>query len=204
MLRPNEYHWRDGVGPRAKRPIKINTNWGGVNEDNAFGTNEYMCFVERLGAEAYVSANVGSAAPSETAEWVEYMTSPNGSTLAKERGANGHPAPFAVRYLGIGNELWGCGGNMRAEEAAGVTNRYAQFAKSGTGKMLKIASGPSDEDYAWTDTMMRLSAKNIDGCHFTITHVRATRIGTTRAQRSDTPSTNGPRPCATHCGWTSS
>lgn len=163
----DEYHWRDGIGPRGKRPVKINTNWGGVNEDNAFGTNEFMGFVERLGAEAYVSANVGSASPSETAEWVEYMTSPNGSTLAKERAANGHPAPFAVRYLGIGNELWGCGGNMRAEYAADLTNQYAQFAKAGGGangpKMLKIASGPSDEDYAWTETMMKLSGKHIDG-----------------------------------------
>ncbi|MGI4731052.1 MAG: alpha-N-arabinofuranosidase [Janthinobacterium lividum] len=159
----DEYHWRDGIGARAKRPVKINTNWGGVNEDNAFGTNEYMGFVERLGAEAYVSANVGSAPPSETAQWVEYMTSPGGSTLAKERAVNGHPAPFPVRYLGVGNELWGCGGNMRAEYAADLTNRYAAFAKSGSGKMLKIASGPNGDDYAWTDTMMRLAGKNIDG-----------------------------------------
>ena len=159
----DEYHWRDGIGPRAKRPVKINTNWGGVNEDNAFGTNEYMGFMDRLGAEAYVSANVGSAPASETAQWLEYMTSPNGSTLAKERAANGHPAPFKVAYVGIGNELWGCGGNMRAEYAADLTNRYAQFAKSGAGKMLKIASGPSDSNYAWTDTMMRIAGANIDG-----------------------------------------
>lgn len=159
----DEYHWRDGVGPRAKRPVKINTNWGGVNENNSFGTNEFMGFVERLGAEAYVSANLGSAPPSETAQWVEYMTSPTGSTLAKERAANGRPAPFPVHYLGLGNELWGCGGNMRAEYAADLTNRYATFAKSGTGTMLKIAAGPSDEDYPWTETLMRLSAKHIDG-----------------------------------------
>ncbi|MEN2787719.1 alpha-L-arabinofuranosidase C-terminal domain-containing protein [Sphingomonas qilianensis] len=159
----DEYHWRDGIGPRAKRPVKINTNWGGVNEDNAFGTDEFMGFVERLGAEAYVSANVGSAPPAETAQWLEYMTSPNGSTLAKERAANGHPAPYKVQYVGIGNELWGCGGNMRAEYAADLTNRYAQFAKSGGGKMLKIASGPSDANYGWTETMMRLTGKNIDG-----------------------------------------
>ena len=159
----DEYHWRDGVGARGKRPVKINTNWGGVNEDNAFGTPEFMGFVERLGAEAYVSANVGSAPPSETAQWVEYMTSPNGSSLAKERAADGHPAPFKVPYLGIGNELWGCGGNMRAEYAADLTNRYAAFAKSGSGKMRKIASGPSDSNYEWTDTLMRLSGKHIDG-----------------------------------------
>ncbi|WP_420381010.1 alpha-N-arabinofuranosidase [Novosphingobium sp.] len=159
----DEYHWRDGIGPAAARPVKINTNWGGVNEDNAFGTQEYMGFVERLGAEAYVSANVGSAPPSETAAWIEYLTSPTGSTLAKERAANGHPAPFKVTYLGVGNELWGCGGNMRAEYAADLTNRYAQFAKSGAGPMLKIASGPSDSNYEWTDTMMRLAGKAIDG-----------------------------------------
>ncbi|WP_267381947.1 MULTISPECIES: alpha-L-arabinofuranosidase C-terminal domain-containing protein [unclassified Sphingomonas] len=159
----DDYHWRDGVGPRAKRPVKINTNWGGVDEDNAFGTNEYMGLAERLGAEAYISANVGSAPPSETEQWLEYMTSPTGSTLAKERAANGHPAPFPVRYIGLGNELWGCGGNMRADYAADLTNRYAQFAKSGSGKMLKIASGPSDADYAWTETLMRLSGKYIDG-----------------------------------------
>lgn len=159
----DEYHWRDGIGTRGKRPIKINTNWGGVNEDNAFGTNEFMGFAERLGAEAYISANVGSAPPSETAQWLEYMTSPNGSTLAKERAANGHPAPYKVPYVGIGNELWGCGGNMRAEYAADLTNRYGVFAKSGNGKMLRIASGPSEGDYDWTDTMMRIAGKNIDG-----------------------------------------
>lgn len=159
----DEYHWRDGIGPRAKRPVKVNTNWGGVNEDNSFGTNEFMGFVERLGAEAYVSANIGSAPPSETAQWIEYMTSPSGSTLAKERAANGHPDAFRLHYLGLGNELWGCGGNMRAEYAADVTNRYAAFAKSGSGTMLKIASGPSDEDYPWTETLMRLSGKYIDG-----------------------------------------
>lgn len=159
----DEYHWRDGIGPRNKRPVKINTNWGGVNEDNAFGTHEFMGFVEKLGAEAYVSLNVGSAPPSEGAQWVEYMTSPNGSTLAKERAANGHAGPWKVEYLGIGNELWGCGGNMRAEYAADVTNRYAQFAKSGNGKMMKIASGGLEDDVAWTDSMMRVAGKYIDG-----------------------------------------
>jgi alpha-N-arabinofuranosidase len=159
----DEYHWRDGIGPRAKRPVKINTNWGGVNEDNAFGTQEYMGFVERLGTEAYVSANLGSAPPSETAQWLEYMTAPTGSTLAKERAANGHPAPFPVQYVGLGNELWGCGGNMTADYAANEINRYAQFAKVQSGKTLKIAAGPSDADYNWTEVLMQKSAKYIDG-----------------------------------------
>ena len=160
----DEYHWRDGIGPASKRPVKVNTNWGGVNEDNSFGTHEFMGFVERLGAKAYVSANVGSAPPSETAQWVEYVTAPaNTSMLARERAKNGHAGPWKLQYLGIGNELWGCGGNMRAEYAADLTNRYAQFAKSANGPMLKIASGPSDENYEWTRDLMRIAGKNIDG-----------------------------------------
>ncbi|SFN81166.1 alpha-N-arabinofuranosidase [Sphingomonas sp. OK281] len=160
----DEYHWRDGIGATKARPTKVNTNWGGVNEDNAFGTHEYFGLMDRLGASTYVSANVGSAPPSETAQWVEYMTAAKGTTvLAKERERNGHAAPWKIQYLGIGNELWGCGGNMRAEYAADLTNRYAQFAKSANGPMLKIASGPSDSNYEWTEAMMRIAGKNIDG-----------------------------------------
>ncbi|MCD2324397.1 alpha-N-arabinofuranosidase [Sphingomonas sp. IC-56] len=160
----DEYHWRDGIGPRGKRPVKINTNWGGVNEDNSFGTHEFMGFVERLGARAYVAANLGSGSPAETTQWLDYMTSPQGSTvLAKERATNGHAAPWNVHYLGIGNELWGCGGNMRAEYAADLTNQFSTFAKTGKPPMLKIASGPSDANYEWTEEMMKLSAKHIDG-----------------------------------------
>jgi len=160
----DEYHWRDGIGATKARPTKVNTNWGGVNEDNSFGTHEYFGLMDRLGGSTYVSANVGSAPPAETAQWVEYMTAPQGTTvLAKERERNGHAAPWKIQYLGIGNELWGCGGNMRAEYAADLTNRYAQFAKSANGPMLKIASGPSDSNYEWTEAMMRIAGKNIDG-----------------------------------------
>jgi len=160
----DEYHWRDGIGPAKDRPGKVNTNWGGVNEDNSFGTHEYFGLMERLGASTYVGANLGSAPPAETAQWVEYMTAAKGSSvLAKERAKNGHAEPWKVQYLGIGNELWGCGGNMRADYAADETNRYAQFAKSANGPMLKIASGPSDSNYEWTESMMRIAGKNIDG-----------------------------------------
>ena len=157
------YHWRNGIGPQAKRSVMVNTNWGGVTEDNSFGTHEYFGFLDQIGAEAYVSGNVGSAAPSELAEWVEYMTSPTGSSLAKERAANGHPAPWKVSYIGIGNELWGCGGNMRAEYAADVTKRYSSFIRPGNGKAIKVASGGLEDDYAWTETMMREAGKDIDG-----------------------------------------
>ena len=160
----DEYHWRDGVGPVSKRPVKVNTWWGGVTEDNSFGTNEYFGFLDLIGAESYVSANIGNAPPREMAEWVEYMTSATGSTLAKERAANGHPAPYKLTYLGLGNELWGCGGEMRAEYAADVTRRYATFVKPGDGtKVMKIASGANSDDYHWTEVMMREAGEKIDG-----------------------------------------
>ena len=160
----DEYHWREGVGAPAKRPVKVNTHWGGVTEPNAVGTNEFMNFSELVGADAYVSGNVGSAPPQEMADWVEYMTSPTASTLANERRANGRKEPWKLPYLGLGNELWGCGGNMRPEYAADVTRRYATFVKAPAGThIMKIASGASDENYTWTDVMMRDAGKMIDG-----------------------------------------
>jgi alpha-L-arabinofuranosidase len=159
----DEYNWREGVGPRAKRPVKINTHWGGVTEPNTFGTHEFMDFAELVGAEAYVSGNVGNGAPREMAEWVEYITSPAGS-LADERAANGRKTPWKLPYFGLGNELWGCGGNMRAEYAADVTRRYSTFIKVPAGvKIMKMASGPSDADYNWTEVMMRDAGRHFDG-----------------------------------------
>jgi len=159
----DEYHWREGIGPRSKRPVKINTNWGGVTEPNAVGTHEFMDLLEQIGAEPYISGNVGNGTPREMAEWVEYMTSPAGS-LADERAANGHKAPWAVPYFGIGNELWGCGGNMRAEYAADETRRYATFIKAPKDtRILKIASGANSGDVAWTETMIRETKNQVDG-----------------------------------------
>jgi len=164
----DEYNWREGVGPRAKRPVKINTHWGKVTEPNTFGTHEFLDFAELLGAEAYISGNVGSAAPRELAEWVEYVTSLAGS-LATERAANGRKEPWKLPYIGLGNELWGCGGNMRAEYAADVTRRYSTFIKVPQGtRILKSASGPSDEDYHWMEVMMRDAGRHFDsiGLHY--------------------------------------
>ena len=159
----DEYNWREGIGPRASRPVKINTNWGGVTEDNAFGTNEFMNFSEMIGAEAYVSGNVGTATPREMAEWVEYMTAPAGS-LAELRKKNGRAAPWKLPIMGIGNELWGCGGSMRPEYAADETRRFSQFIKVPAGtKTLKIASGASSDDYNWTEVMMRDARGSFDG-----------------------------------------
>ena len=164
----DEYNWREGVGPRSKRPVKINTNWGKVVEPNSFGTHEFLDFAELVGAEPYISGNVGSGSPRELAEWVEYVTSPAGS-LASERAANGRKAPWKLPYIGLGNELWGCGGNMRAEYAADVTRRYSTFIKVPAGVTIKkSASGPSDEDYHWTEVMMRDASQHFDaiGLHY--------------------------------------
>jgi len=158
----DEYHWREGIGPRAKRPTKINTHWGGVTEPNSVGTHEFMDLAEQIGAEAYIAGNVGNGSPQEMAEWVEYMTAPAGS-LADERARNGHKAPWKVPLFGVGNELWGCGGNMRAEYAADLTRRYATFIKAPAGtRILKIAAGANVDDYKWTETLIRETAGQID------------------------------------------
>ena len=159
----DEYNWREGIGPREKRPVKINTHWGKVEEPNSFGTHEFMDFAELVGAEAYVSGNVGSGTPREMAEWVEYMTSPAG-TLASEREKNGRKEPWKVPFFGLGNELWGCGGNMRPEYAADETRRYSTFVKVPAGvRIMKMASGPSDSNYDWTEAMMKIAGGQIDG-----------------------------------------
>jgi len=160
----DEYHWREAIGDPKGRKVKINTHWGYVTEDNKFGTHEFMDFAELLGAEPYVSGNIGSAPPFEMAEWVEYMTAPIGSSLAQERAENGRDKPWKLTMFGLGNELWGCGGNMRPEYAADLTRRYSTFVKVPWGQsVFKVASGANDTDYNWTDVMMERAGGSFDG-----------------------------------------
>jgi alpha-N-arabinofuranosidase len=153
----DEYHWRNGVGPADKRTVTLNPNWGGVIEPNSFGTDEFMDFLNQIGTEAYVSVNVGSGTPREAAEWLEYMTTAQPTTLAKERAANGHPAPYKVGYLGIGNESWDCGGNMTPDYYLSQLKIYSRFvrnfnpAQQDKDQMLKIAVGPGGDGPRWTD-----------------------------------------------------
>jgi alpha-N-arabinofuranosidase len=150
----DEYHWRDGIGPREQRPVKVNTNWGGVVETNAFGTHEFFDLVELLGADAYVNGNVGSGTVREMAEWVEYMTSDKDSTLANDRRRNGREKPWDIAYFGIGNETWGCGGQMRPEYYADLYRRYAAFIKTPPGKRPRlVASGHHGEHTEWTEVL---------------------------------------------------
>ncbi|WP_049721033.1 alpha-N-arabinofuranosidase [Gilvimarinus polysaccharolyticus] len=163
----DEYHWREGIGRREDRPTKVNTHWGGVEEPNSFGTHEFFEFVELLGADAYVNGNLGSGTVKEMAEWMEYMTGDKGSTLASERRANGREEPFDIAYFGIGNEAWGCGGNMRPEYYADLYRQYATFLKTPHGKRPKfVASGGHTEDTRWTDVLSKNIESNIDGISY--------------------------------------
>jgi len=151
----DEYHWRKGIG--SPRTVTLNPNWGGVIEPNTFGTHEFLDFLDQIGAEAYVSVNVGSGTPQEAAEWLEYLTTAQPTTLAKERAANGHPAPYKVAYLGIGNESWDCGGNMTPDYYLSQMKAYSRFvrnfnpAQQDKQQMLKIAVGPGGDGPRWTE-----------------------------------------------------
>jgi alpha-L-arabinofuranosidase len=152
----DEYHWRDGIGSRDKRPVRINTNWGGVPESNAFGTHEFFDFVEMIGADAYVNANVGTGSPQEAAQWLEYMTGDQDTTLAKERKVNGRDKPWKVSIYAMGNETWGCGGNMRPDYYADVYNQYTTFMKAQPGAMPELlASGDHDDQTVFTNALMK-------------------------------------------------
>jgi len=147
----DDYHWQDGIGPKENRPERINVHWGSVIENNHFGTHEFVDFCAQVGAEPYVCGNMGSGSVREMRNWLEYMNFAGNSTLAKLRGKNGHPEPFNVKYFGIGNENWGCGGSMSPEYYAHEVRRYSTFLYSfGVQPFYKIACGPSGDDPSWT------------------------------------------------------
>jgi alpha-N-arabinofuranosidase len=152
----DEYHWRDGIGPRNLRPTMINTNWGNVTEDNSFGTHEFLELCELLGTEPFIVGNVGSGTVEEMNKWIEYLNFDGVSPMTNMRKQNGRDKPWGVQYWGIGNENWGCGGNMTAEYYLTQYRQYSTYAKNYPGANLrKIASGPNSTDYRWTDVLMQ-------------------------------------------------
>jgi alpha-N-arabinofuranosidase len=160
----DEYHWQNGIGSREKRPAMINTNWGGVTEDNSFGTHEFLELCRQIGCEPYFSGNVGSGTVQELSQWVEYVNSDNVSPMTDIRKKNGRNHSWGVKYWGIGNESWGCGGNMRAEFYADQARRYGTYMRDyGTNKVFKIACGSNGDDYLWTETMMKEAGGFING-----------------------------------------
>lgn len=165
----DEYHWRDGIGPREKRPVRVNTTWGGVPEPNAVGTHEFFDLAEQLGSEAYVNGNLGTGSAQEMAEWLEYMTADGPSTLAQQRRTNGRDKPFRVHYFGVGNEAWGCGGHMTPEYYVNLYRQVATFLKAPQNNRPKlVASGGNGTDLAWTDVLARDIRQRMDA----ITHHR--------------------------------
>jgi len=158
----DEYHWRKGIGPNNQRAVTLNPNWGGVTEPNTFGTHEFMDFIDQIGSRAYLSINLGSGTVQEAAEWLEYMTASQQTSLAKERAANGHPEPYDVPLLGIGNESWDCGGNMTTDYYLSQLKLYSRFVRNldaaqqkGAKEMLKIAVGPNGGNTQWTEAIMK-------------------------------------------------
>ena len=152
----DEYHWKDGIGPKETRKRMINTHWGGVVEDNSFGTHEFFELCEQLGCKTYVNGNVGSGTVQEMSEWVEYMTFDGVSPMAQLRKENGHEKPWKVDYFGVGNENWGCGGNMTPEYYANLYRRYQTYVRhyDSAAPIQKICGGPNVDDTNWTKKVL--------------------------------------------------
>ena len=157
----DEYHWREGIGPASRRPARVNASWGGVIEPNSFGTHEFMDFADLLGAEVFLSVNVGSGTVQEGADWLEYLTADKPTTLQKERAANGHAAPYKIKYLGLGNENWGCGGAMSTEHYVEEMKRFSHYlrnlnpAQTGDQAMKRVAVGWDSGNSDYTEEVMK-------------------------------------------------
>jgi alpha-L-arabinofuranosidase len=160
----DQYHWQDGVGAPEKRHRRVNIHWGGVVEDNSFGTHEFLDFCELIGADPYVAANVGSGSPQEMADWIEYMTFGGDSDLAKLRQANGRQQPWKVPFLGIGNENWGCGGRMTPEYYSDLYRRFSVYARDWSGNRLqRVAAGPGGTELQWLDVVADRVKQGVQG-----------------------------------------
>ncbi len=152
----DQYHWSDGIGDLANRPKRVNTTWGMVVEDNSFGTNEFLQLCDLIGCEPYIAGNVGTGTPQEMQNWIEYLNFNGSSTLADMRKQNGHEKPYKVSFWGVGNESWGCGGDMTPDFYSDEYKKYAAFCKNYPGSPLKkIASGANADDYNWTEICMK-------------------------------------------------
>jgi len=160
----DEYHWMDGIGPRDKRPKMVNTHWGGIVEDNSFGTHEFLDLCEQLGTEPYICGNVGSGSVKEMAQWIEYITFDGESPMSNLRKQNGREKPWKVQFWGVGNENWGCGGNMTADFYSDLYRQFATYCRNyGDNRLYRIAGGANAADYNWTDVLMRQAANRMQG-----------------------------------------
>jgi alpha-L-arabinofuranosidase len=157
------YHWKDGIGPKDQRPTMVNQWWGGVTENNSFGTHDFLNMCELLGTEPYLAANVGSGTVQEFTDWLQYVNHGGKSPMSDLRAKNGREKPWKVAIWGVGNEAWGCGGNMKPEHYANIYRQYATFMTDWTnsGNLFRVASGANSEDYNWTEVLMKEIPKNL-------------------------------------------
>jgi alpha-N-arabinofuranosidase len=163
----DEYHWKDGIGPKDKRPPMLNTHWGRVTENNHFGTHEFLDLCEQLGCEPYICGNVGSGTVREMQEWIEYITFDGISPMADLRRKNRREEPWKLRFFGIGNENWGCGGSMRPEFYADLYRRFQTYVRNFAGnRIYRIACGSNSEDYHWTEVLMREAGWMMNGLSY--------------------------------------
>lgn len=159
----DEYHWKEGIGPRDKRPKMVNTHWGMVTDTNAFGTHEFLDLCEMLGCEAYIAGNVGSGTPEEMQDWVEYMNFEGDSEMTELRRKNGRDKPWRIKYFGVGNENWGCGGRMTPEYYADVYRRFQNYVDEYPGSpIVKIACGPNKKNTTWMEVLMKNASSEMD------------------------------------------
>ena len=169
----DEYHWQDGIGPKEQRKRMVNTHWGNVVEDNSFGTHEFLELCRLLGCEPYINGNVGSGTVREMSEWVEYLNSPGDSTVVRRRWANGRKEPWGVKYWGVGNENWGCGGNMRPEYYADEYRRFQTYCRNyPDSRLYRIACGSGTSDDHWTEVLMERAGRYMDALtlhHYSLT-----------------------------------
>lgn len=163
----DEYHWKDGIGPKETRKKMINTHWGGVVEDNSFGTHEFMELCRQIGCKTYINGNLGSGTVQEMSEWVEYMTFKGVSPMADLRAANGHEEPWTVDYFGVGNENWGCGGNMTPQYYANEYRRYQTYVRTydHTKPIKKVCCGANASDYYWTEGVLETTFDHAEWAH---------------------------------------
>ena len=185
----DEYHWQDGIGPYEDRPCMVNTHWGGVTENNHFGTHEFLDLCDQLGCEPYICGNVGSGTVREMQQWVEYITFDGQSPMADLRRANGREEPWIIRFWGVGNENWGCGGRMRPEFYADQYRRYSTYCRNfGQSTLYKIACGAPDANYNWTEVLMREAGRFMDGLslhYYTVPHSWAAKGSATQFDERD-------------------
>ncbi len=157
------YNWLDGIGPKENRKCIVNTSWGGVTEDNAFGTHEFLDFCEQVGCEPYITGNICAGNPRELSDWLDYVNFAGKSPMSDLRRANGREEPWKVSYVGIGNENWGGGGNMRPEYYADLFRQFASYVRRNNRGLYTVACGANGADYEWTEKLMQLVGRRMNG-----------------------------------------